>query len=445
MRQNYIPNIRIKRKMLEELGLKSSDELFSGIPEKIRITSLNLPEGKSELELKNELDNILATDKKLISFLGAGIYSHWVPSAVKAIAQRSEFYTSYTPYQPEVSQGILQALFEYQSVLAELLGMDVVNASMYDGSTALAEAMLMTARITGKTEFIIPRAVHWEKKSVLKNYATSVGIKLVEIPYSMETGELELNSLKQALSPNTSGVYVENPNCFGVFERSILEIKSVIRNSLLVAGVNPLTLGLVKAPGDYNADIVVGEGQVLGNSMHFGGSTLGIFGCRKEYVRQLPGRLIGLTQDSEGRRAFCITLQTREQHIRRQRATSNICTNETLYALNAVVYLALLGSAGLRKLGLENLLKAKQLATELNKLQGFRAPFFRGYHFNEFVLKSETGIEKIKSKLLEKGIDLGIPLEKNFPELRNTLLCAVTEIITKEDIKKVVETLKESP
>jgi glycine dehydrogenase subunit 1 len=442
--ERYIPNFKLKQKLLQELGLKSIEELFSKIiPGNLRIKELNIPEGKSEHQLREELETILAINKRFKTYLGAGIYEHYVPSAVKAIAGRAEFYTAYTPYQPEVSQGILQALFEYQSVLAELLGIDIVNASMYDSATALAEAVLMSKRITTGKEFIISSAIHWEKKLVLKTYANAIGMKLIELPYSKVTGETSLEELKNLLNKDTAGIYLENPNIFGIFESKITELKNIIKDKLLVVCVNPISLGLVKRPGDYGADIVIAEGQVLGNNTYYGGRLLGIFGCRKEYLRQLPGRIVGLTQDSKAQRAFCITLQTREQHIRREKATSNICTNETLCALRAVVYLVLLGSRGLRELAIRNFRNARELVKKLADLQSFEVPYFSGSYFNEFVIKYKN-IVKLRNLLLGNNIDFGILLEPFFPELKDTLLCTVTEVHTKEDLEQLVNIISEN-
>lgn len=440
---DYIPNIPLKEQMLKEIGVKDIDELFSDIPEKIRIKKLNLPDGKTEMQVRKEITDILRKNKKTLSFLGCGVYSQYVPSPVKAVTGRAEFYTSYTPYQPEVSQGMLQALFEYQSMIAELTGMDAANTSMYDWATSLAEAVLMCSRITRKNEFIIPKNIHWEKKSVLRNYATGAKLKIREVGYDEKNGKINLDELSNTVNDNTAGVYVENPNLFGVFEENITDVKNILGKSLLVAGVNPLTLGIIKSPDEYGADIVVGEAQGLGNPMNFGGPLLGLFACKKEYVRQMPGRLIGMTKDSDGRRAFCMTLQTREQHIRREKAASNICTNESLCALSTVVYLSLIGPEGLEKIGKELVSKAKFLADEINRIDGFKAPLFSSCHFNEFVVRTEKDIDRIHKSLLEKGIEGGLVLKKQFPELGNAMLCTVSETHSEEDMLRLINALKE--
>ncbi|MCK5559475.1 MAG: aminomethyl-transferring glycine dehydrogenase subunit GcvPA [Thermoplasmata archaeon] len=444
----YIPNATLKTQMLQELGYDNIAELFSDIPPEIRIENLNLPEGKSELEVKRELTELANKNhngSELPSFLGAGIYNHYVPSIVNAILDRSEFYSCYTPYQPELSQGILQALFEYQSLIAELTGMDAANTSMYDAPTALGEAVLMAARITRKTEIIIPKCLHWEKRSVLENYIRWVGLKVREIPYSLETGKAELNTIEEALNENTAGVYIENPNFFGVFEDIVTELSALTakNKSMLITGINPLSLGIVKSPGDYGADIVIGDAQGFGNPMHFGGPSVGIFACKKEYIRKMPGRIIGLTHDTEGRRAFCMTLQTREQHIRRGKATSNICTNHALCAVATAIHLAALGKCGIAELAELNLQRARYLAGELATIEGLNAPLFNDCsYFNEFIVHStKLGIEELNAKLLELGVIGGLELTRYFPELGETMLVATTETHTQQDYDKFIDAI----
>lgn len=435
----YIPNTSIKNQMLKELKINSIEQLFEDIPKEFRIEKLNLPNGKTEMEVKKEVKEILKKNKVLPSFLGGGIYKHYIPSAVKSLVSRAEFYTSYTPYQPEVSQGFLQSMFEYQSLICELTGMDVANASLYDGTTALGEGALMCARINAKNEFIIPRAISFEKKSVLKNYVKGAKLKIKEINFNKD-GKINLEELKNAINENTSGVYIENPNYFGIFEDEINKVKETIGKSLLVVGVNPISLGIVSPPSEYNADIVIGEGQCFGNPMNFGGPLLGIFSCKKEFLRQLPGRIVGLTKDAKGKRAFCLTLQTREQHIRRSKATSNICTNNALNSLIATIYLSLLGKNGFKKLAELNLKKANYLAGKICKINGFKK-VFNSLHFNEFVIQSEKSAEEINKKLLQKGIQGGLLLEKQFPELKNSMLIATTEMHGKDDLDKFVRNL----
>src|SRR3989454_4632364 len=349
--------------MLRAMGLKSIDALFADIPEAVRIKGLDLPRGMGEQDVVRHITSLLRKNRSadgMPTFLGAGLYDHFVPASVRAIASRAEFYTAYTPYQAELSQGILQTLWEYQSFICELTGMDAANTSMYDGSTALGEAALMAHRITGKREIVVPRALHWEKADVLRSYTVGPGLKIVPVDYDSETGTVDLDDLRLAVGEDTAAVYVENPNFFGRFEEDLEEIRS-IAPSLLIVGANPLSLAVIKAPGDLGADIVIGEGQPLGNAVNFGGPLIGVFACKEEHVRKMPGRIIGLTKDAEGEQAFCMTLQTREQHIRRERAMSNICTNETLMAVTSAAYIAVLGPTGLRRGAPENLPRAETL------------------------------------------------------------------------------------
>ncbi|HHH79891.1 MAG TPA: aminomethyl-transferring glycine dehydrogenase subunit GcvPA [Thermoplasmatales archaeon] len=437
----------VKKTMLQELGLKDVDELFIDVPENVRIKNLDLPSGLTQMEVEQKLKKLAEKNKpfpELLSFLGGGIKPHYIPPVVRAILSRSEFYTSYTPYQPEASQGFLQAMFEYQSIIAELTGMEVANCSLYDDATALAEAALMSSRLTKRKNIVIPANISWEKKLVLRNYAKGANLRITEVPFNNETGKVDVNSVSENTTDDTACVYIENPNFFGVFEEEIGEIAEVVheKNALLVVGVDPLTLGVVKSPGSYDADIVVGEGRSLGTSMNFGGSSLGLFACRKRFIRQMPGRIIGLTYDSDGNRAFCMTLQTREQHIRREKATSNICTNEGLCALAAVVYLATLGSKGFVELGKINFEKGQLFAKKVCELPWFKKAF-TGSHFNEFVACSSQDVDFLNKKLLEKGIQGGLPVGKWYPALDKCMLFGVTELHTEEDMDRFVTAVKE--
>lgn len=443
----FIPNLTFKEEMLKELGIKDIDELFSDVPNEIKISGLNLPQGLSQMEVENRLRKIAKKNlpfPEFLSFLGGGIKPHYIPATVRALLARSEFYTAYTPYQPEVSQGFLQAMFEYQSMIAELTGMDVANSSLYDGATALGEAMRMAYRITRKNTILIPNNISWEKKEILKNYIKGAGLKIINVPYNDETGTIDTDYLTKNVSSDTAVIYVENPNYFGIFEENVLEIAEIAHRvgALFVVGIDPLTLGIVKGPGDYEADVVIGEGRALGISMNFGGSSLGIFACKKEHLRQMPGRIIGLTHDSDGNRAFCMTLQTREQHIRRGKATSNICTNEGLCALAAVIYLSTLGSRGLVELGKRNLEMGKLFARKICSLPWFKMKF-KGSHFNEFVVKSSQNVEYLNKELLKKDIQIGINLEKHYPELENSILFGITELYKEEDIDRLLTAIKE--
>ncbi len=430
--------------MLRAIGLRSIDDLFADIPASVRTDGIDIPRGLSEQEVVRHVTSLLRKNRSaetMPTFLGAGLYDHFVPASVRAIASRAEFYTAYTPYQAELSQGILQTLWEYQSFVCELTGMDAANTSMYDGSTALGEAALMAHRITGKKEIVIPRALHWEKRKVLESYTVGPGLDVVEVPFDPEAGTMDLAALKKAVGDDTAAVYVENPNFFGRFQEDLADIRS-IAPSVLIVGANPLALAVTTAPGDLGADIVIGEGQPLGNAVNYGGPLVGIFSCREEHVRKMPGRVIGLTRDAEDRRAFCMTLQTREQHIRRERAMSNICTNETLMAVSSAAYVGVLGANGLRRLALENIRRAKQLAERIDPLENFEAPLFPGGHFNEFVVRCEVPYARVHKALLAAGVHGGLPLTSRFPELGEAALFATTEVHTEADYERLLEAME---
>ncbi len=452
----YIPNTReIREKMLREIGAASIDELFADIPPKIRLKrELKLPPAMPELEVKRHVQAILAKNKpftQMLSFLGGGVWPHHVPAHVRSLVQRSEFLTSYTPYQPEASQGMLQALFEYQSMIAELVGLEVANSSMYDWATALGEAALMCARVTRRKKFLVPELIGPERFSTLQNYASGPGLEPVKIGYDRTTGQLDLGQLRKELGQAVAGVYIENPSYLGFLETQVDEIAAAAHKAgaLLVVGVNPISLGLLKPPGDYGADIVVGEGQPLGNPVSFGGPSLGIFACRGEtkLMRQMPGRLIGMTTTLDGgTRGYCMVLQTREQHIRRERATSSICTNEALCAVAAAIYLASLGPRGLNDLAELCASNASYAMKKLNAVKGLRAPIFDAPHFNEFTLNctdTRVSIQKLNAGLLKRGIQGGKPLRTEFPELGETALLCTTELHSREDIDRLANALKE--
>jgi len=442
----FIPNSNLKKQMLEEIGLKTINDLFSDIPKNIVINDLDLQNGLSQQETDKKLRKIASKNKslyELLSFIGGGIKPHYIPPIVKSIISRSEFFTSYTPYQSEASQGFLQAMFEYQSLISELTKLEIANCSLYDDVTALAEAALMCSRINRKKIFIVPENISYDKKSVLKNYTKGADIKIKEIPFDIETGKIDINQLEKNINNDIAGVYIENPNFFGIFEDQINKINKLIKDSdsLFVVGIDPLSLGIVKSPGEFGADIVIGEGRSLGNAINFGGSSLGIFSCKKEFLRQMPGRIIGLTKDSSGKRAFSMTLQTREQHIRRGRATSNICTNEGLCALSAVTYLSWLGSDGLEKLSKINYENGQNLAKKIETIKGFKK-MFSGTHFNEFVIKCEKNPNDINKELLKNNIQGGLLIDKWYPKLKNCMLFGITEIHSNDDIENLISKLK---
>jgi glycine dehydrogenase subunit 1 len=439
--------MRHASEMLAEMGLSEVDQLFEDIPREVRINGLRLPRGIPEAEVTREISSVLArnmTAEDHPCFLGAGSYNHFVPAAVRAIVSRSEFMTSYTPYQPEVSQGMLQALFEYQSCVASLTGLDAVNSSNYDASTALGEAATMCMRLNEKKHFLIPEAMNWEKSSVLRNYALGPGIEVEAYSYDPYTGELDLEDLRSKVRPETSGIYVEVPNFFGVIDSHAPALKQEFPDAALVVGANPISLGVLKAPGDYGADICIGEGQTLGIPMCFGGPLLGVFACRQEHVRKMPGRVIGMTRDAEGERAFCMTLQTREQHIRRSKATSNICTNEALMAVAAAAFVSLLGKEGLESLAKVNIARARKLQKMISQLEEYDSPYFDAYHFNEFVIRTPVRPEKLNKLLLRNGIIGGLPLQGHVRQLEDHMLLCTTELHSDRDHERLVDALKEA-
>ncbi len=438
-----MPGEREVQEMLESIGVSSIDELFSDIPQEVRMDGLDLPDGRSEMELKEMAKDVLSkntTMDEMPTFLGAGIYRHYMPSAIRELLSRSEFYTSYTPYQAEISQGMLQSIFEYQSLMVELTGMEVSNASLYDGSTALGEATLMAARITRKKKIIVPKAMLWEKRSVLENYAHGPGLIIEEAPYEMDTGRMDLSALKEMVDDDTAAIYLENPNFFGVLDDRVDEFKEIAGNAMLIVGIDPVSLGIIRPPGDYGADIVIGEAQGIGMAPNFGGPLLGIFTTRKKYLRQMPGRIIGMTKDSEGRRAFTMTMQTREQHIRRAKATSNICSNEALCALASAMYISMLGRDGLRELAKLNMARAQDLASRTSSIDGFEVPFKP--FFNEFAVKYPVDFERVHEELLKNGIQGGLSLKEHFPELGESALYCITETTPQWGVERLIEVLK---
>ncbi len=451
----YIPNTpEIREQMLKEIRVSGIDELFSDIPDGVRLKrKLDLPR-MSEPEVRCHLQGMLSKNRpftRMLSFLGAGAWPHHVPAHVRNLVGRSEFLTSYTPYQPEASQGMLQALFEYQSLIGELVGLEVANASMYDWASSLGEAALMCARVTRRRRFLVPELISPERLSTLQSYASGPSLELTGIGYDLSTGQLNLPQLKKQLNDGVAGVYIENPSYLGFLETQVEEIARAAHETgaLFVVGINPISLGLLKPPGEYGADIVVGEGQPLGNPVGFGGSGLGIFACRddRKLIRQMPGRLIGMATTTEGKtRGFTMVLQTREQHIRREKATSSICTNQALRAVAAAIYLSSLGPEGLRELGEICATNASYAMKKLDAIDGLRAPIFKAYHFNEFTLNSdEAGIPaaELNAKLLERGIQGGKPLRDEFLELGQTSLWCTTELHTKADIDRLADTLTE--
>ncbi len=437
--------------MLSKMGLSSISDLFSDVPREIVLREPpNIGEGIEEEELEREAREILRlnlTAEDARCFLGGGIWDHFVPPLVDFIASRQEFLTAYTPYQAETSQGALQAIFEYQSLICELTGMDVASASLYDWSTALAEAARLAIRVTRRRKVVIPRSAHPERREVLRTYLRPLGVDVVEVPYLGEEGTVDLEALEGS-ADDAAMIYLESPNFFGVVEDSVEAAADLAhsRGALAAVGVDPLALGVMRPPGEQGADVVVGEGQHLGSPMSFGGPSLGIMAVRGEMrlVRQMPGRLIGMTVSADGLRGFTMALQTREQHIRQERATSNITSNESLLAIRAAVYLTLLGEEGIRSLGLKLVASSAYLMRRISEIAGLEAPVFSGFHFKEFLVRAE-GIDwsEIPERMARSGFLGPLPIGRWYGELYDCALTAVTERLTKEDMDSFADALGE--
>jgi glycine dehydrogenase subunit 1 len=430
-----------KREMLDFLGLESEDDLFDRIPPRFRLGDLlALDTGKSEPETMrkfSELAEMNHAAAALTSFLGGGIYDHVIPSVVTHLSSRPEFATAYTPYQPEVSQGTLQVIFEFQTHVARLTGMPVANASMYDAATALAEAALMAAKSTRRDVVLHADTVNPRYLRVVRRYLSGQHITLRSVPHT-DGGDLDADALGAALSDRVAGVLVQTPNYFGVLERP-WDVEAAIHDAgaLLVAAVDPISLSLFRAPGSYGADVVVGEGQSLGNFMNFGGPLVGFMACREKLIRQMPGRIVSATRDVDGRDGFVLTLQTREQHIRREKATSNICTNQGLLATRATIYLSLVGETGFKELGRICHDNGHRLARLVERCDGYRLRY-RGPFFREFVVECPVDAAAVVRSARAGGVLAGIALEKYFGEsARRHLLVAVTEKHTADDFEKL--------
>lgn len=444
---SYIPiSDQDKKEMLARIGVESVEDLFCCIPESIRFKGLlNLPGPLSEPEIleyfeergkKNSFDRYL-------SFLGGGAYDHFIPAVVDYLSSRGEFISPYTPYQPEVSQGTLQIIFEFQTLICQLTGLDIANASLYDGATGAAEAVLMANRVKNKKRLLVASNVHPEYRQVIYTYTRNLGLEVVEIPYD-RLGRVDQKGLESALNSHTSVLLCQSPNYFGVVEdlKSLGELAH--RHDALLALVisEPISLGLLEAPGKLGADIVTGEAQSFGLPLSYGGPYLGFMACKKEFVRQLPGRIAGQTVDAEGRRGFVLTLSTREQHIRREKATSNICTNQAHCALRATIYLETLGRQGLKKLAWLNLQKAAYALEKLTSIPGVSRKF-GGPVFNEFVLEFPSDWNRIKQKLEEKGILGGLALGDDYQGLEKCALVTITEKHSREKIDRYAQVLRE--
>lgn len=434
-----------KQEMLDTIGIESTDELFSDIPKNVRFKGeLQLKKPENEAELKKELTamaNKNVNCKEYTSFLGAGVYDHFIPSVVDHVISRSEFYTAYTPYQPEISQGELQAIFEFQTMISELTGMPIANSSMYDGGTALAEAVNLSAAQTKKKKILVSKAVHPESRAVINTYAKAPNLEIVEIDH--ENGQTDLQQLGKELDENTASVIMQYPNFFGQIE-PLDEIQKLVqqqKKAMFIVSSNPLALGYLTPPGDFGADIVVGDTQVFGIPTQFGGPHCGYFTTTKKLMRKVPGRFVGQTIDEDGIRGFVLTLQAREQHIRRDKATSNICSNQALNALASSVAMSSIGKHGIKQMAVLNMQKARYMK---QKLEENSIPVMAdGPFFNELVIKLSSPVSTVNARLLKKGIVGGYDLGQDYPDLEGHMLIAVTEIRTKEEIDTFVKELED--
>lgn len=441
MKHRYLPMTETDKKaMLEEIGISDVQELFNDIPESVQFKGeYNIKKAKSETALLKELTLLASKNADLrshTSFLGAGVYDHYMPVIVDHVLSRSEFYTAYTPYQPEISQGELQAIFEFQTMICELTGMDVANSSMYDGGTALAEAAMLSSGHTKRKKVLLSSTVHPETKDVVKTYAKGQYVEVVEIPY--QDGVTDLEALKSEMGDDIAAVIVQYPNFFGRIE-PMKELEEIIHanKSMFVVSSNPLSLGALTPPGAFGADIVAGDAQPFGIPTSFGGPHCGYFAVTNKLVRKIPGRLVGQTKDDQGRRGFVLTLQAREQHIRRDKATSNICSNQALNALAASVAMTALGKKGVKEMAVSNIQRA-HYAKKAFENNGFTIAF-NGPCFNEFVVVLNKPVKEVNQQLLQEGIIGGYDLGRDYPELKNHMLVAVTELRTKEEIDLFVD------
>jgi glycine dehydrogenase subunit 1 len=443
----YLPKSPADRAtMLNEIGVGSIDDLFATVPAEYRLQhDLNIPRQLGESEIIDYFKHAASLNASgYASFLGAGAYRHYKPVIIDSLVQRGEFLTSYTPYQAEITQGTLQAIFEFQTMICELTGMDIANASMYDGSTGAAEAVMMAVRITGRDGVLVARSVHPEYREVMMTYAQHQEHSAHEIGFR-EDGRIDLTELDAAITDKTACVLVQSPNFFGIVE-DIPAIADLVHKKgalLIVSIAEAVSLGIVRPP--VEADIVSLEAQSFGVALSYGGPYCGVLAAKEKYVRQMPGRLVGETKDKQGRRGFVLTLSTREQHIRREKATSNICTNQALVALMTTIFLTVYGKEGIRELALHNLAKAKYAAETLGAVPDAKLLFKDTPRFHEFVLQTDEPVEAVSARLLEKKIIGGLPLAKWYPELGNASLWCATELTTREQIDSAAAVLAEAP
>jgi glycine dehydrogenase subunit 1 len=435
-----------KKEMLARMGVASVDDLFCCIPDAVRLKRpLDLPAAQSEIELVRTIEAIGRKNAGtgLLSFLGGGAYEHFIPTVVDYLSSRGEFVSPYTPYQPEVSQGSLQVIFEFQTLICQLTGLDIANASLYEGGTAVAEAVLMAQRVTGRNKVVLARSLHPQFREVVRTYIKSLGVEAVEVPFGPD-GRIDGAALAQALDDGTAAVVYQSPNFFGVVEdvKALSDAAHGVKAMSVAIVAEAVSLGLLEAPGALGADIVTGEAQSLGIPLSFGGPYLGFMACRKEFLRQMPGRVAGQTSDKDGQRGFVLTLATREQHIRRERATSNICTNQALCALRATIFMETLGKQGLREMAWQNVQKAAYAADRLTAVRGVKK-VFSGPVFNEFAVALPKPWPVVDAALKAKGLIGGYGLEPAYPELRNAALVCVTEMRTKDQIDRLAQALEE--
>ena len=455
-RHPLLPNLdpKLVSKMLQKAGAASVDELFSDIPQAVRLNRrLKLPEGESEYEVRRDVQTRLGrnlTPPGSLCFLGGGVWPHYVPAAVESITSRQEFYTAYTPYQAEVSQGMLQALFEYQSLMCDLLGMEACNSSLYDWASAAGEAVRMAARVTGRRKALIASNAGPQRRAVIRTYTEPLGLELDSVAFDRKRGTLDAEDLERKLTSDVACLYLENPNYFGVIEDGVASLIEKVHGAgaLALVGLDPISLSLVKEPGAYGADVAVGEGQPLGIAMNYGGPHLGIFSVKDiKLARSMPGRLIGITTTvaDPGQKAFSMVLQAREQHIRREAATSNVCTNQSLMAVAAASYLSLLGKGGFRNLGEAVISNSHYAAQRLSRVEGAKSPHFSGAFFKEFAVSYRAAkAESVFRKLARKGVLAGYPIQRSFGLGAEAGLYCVTEVHSRDDIGRLAAALEEA-
>jgi glycine dehydrogenase subunit 1 len=443
---SYFPiTERDEKEMLQAIGVDKFDDLLKPIPTTLRNPNIRIPKAGGEMAVQKELTELSEVNvhaKKAANYLGAGIYEHFIPAAVTPLVKRGEFLTAYTPYQAEASQGTLQVIYEFQTLICRLTGMDVANASHYDGSTSLAEAATIAAKVTGRKKILVASTLNPHYREVIQTYVKGTDATVIEIPYTKE-GILDREAIAKELDETVACVVTTSPNFFGLIDSfEDISAKAHDVGALSVANVNPMSLSFYASPREWGADIVCGEAQPFGVPMSIGGPVVGFFAATKALMRRIPGRIAGITKDGEGRRAFVLTLQAREQHIRREKATSNICTNQALLALTATIYLSLMGEQGLKRVGEMNVANAGYLKRSIAALPKFQIPF-SGNLFNEFVFKYEGDVEELLLKLRKKDILGGINLESFYPELKGCVLVCATETKAREDLDVFVSALEE--